>query len=278
MINSAKSRFTRAVREWSTDRKFDPFVEYLLPSDTDLSTAISSIESPNPIKSITHLGCDKLCSCCGRRMVRISSLVVAVDGACRRNGAGVSARAAIGVFFHAYSSLNIAATLPAEASTNQRAELTAGLRALQMVYAQRKNNSLQYLFEPPARARGQLVIESDSRYLVQGMTEWIVKWKQNGYRNARGISVTNADLFKALEKAVRQLNSLGVEVLFWHVPRSLNQEADLLANFALNAWEEIESKINLGSYTYEFSAWAVVNEAWDSGRPARPSRFRIRTT
>ena len=66
--------------------------------------------------------------------------------------------------------------------------------------------------------------------MVKGMTEWVFKWRTNGYRNAKGTPVINADLFRRVDQKVMGLNDLGVEVLFWHVPRSRNKEADALAN------------------------------------------------
>lgn len=45
----------------------------------------------------------------------------------------------------------------------------------------------------------------------------------------------NGTLFKTLDDLVLQLNDCGVEVLFWHVLRAGNREADMLANRALDA-------------------------------------------
>ncbi|KAL8686828.1 MAG: hypothetical protein Q9218_006836 [Villophora microphyllina] len=58
--------------------------------------------------------------------------------------------------------------------------------------------------------------------------------KKNGYKNAKGTAVTNADLFMEIDKLIDNLNELGIGVSFWHVPRVRNKEADLLANAALD--------------------------------------------
>lgn len=65
------------------------------------------------------------------------------------------------------------------------------------------------------------------------MTEWVFKWERNDYRTSKGRKVTNHVFFKKLEKLVKKLNELNVEVLFWHVPRDFNKEADELASMAL---------------------------------------------
>lgn len=76
----------------------------------------------------------------------------------------------------------------------------------------------------------QVVIKTDSGYLAKAMTEWVFKWKKNGYRAAKGSPVTNRALFEWLDNSVRSLNDMGVQVLFWHVTRDRNREADRLAN------------------------------------------------
>lgn len=79
----------------------------------------------------------------------------------------------------------------------------------------------------------QVVIKSDSEYLVKGMTERVFKWEKNGYRTPKGTAVTNSTPFKKLGMLISMLNELGVEVLFWQVPRRYNEQADELANVAL---------------------------------------------
>ena len=77
-----------------------------------------------------------------------------------------------------------------------------------------------------------VVIKSDTEYLVKGMTEWILKWKENGYRNARGGEVAHAELLRKLEVLYNELVDRGVWTLFWHVRRERSWEADQLANRA----------------------------------------------
>lgn len=49
----------------------------------------------------------------------------------------------------------------------------------------------------------------------------------NDYRTSRGTPVVNASLFRKLQELVAELNGLNVEVLFWHVPRERNKQADM---------------------------------------------------
>lgn len=72
-------------------------------------------------------------------------------------------------------------------TTNQRMELTAAIEAVRV-------NS------PIARAAmKRLVIVSDSTYVVNCFRDrWWVRWKANGWRNAKKDPVANADLWEAL--------------------------------------------------------------------------------
>ena len=58
--------------------------------------------------------------------------------------------------------------------TNQRAEITAVIRALQATHAG----------EP-------LEIRTDSQYTIKALTAWITAWRRSGFKD-----VQNADLFR----------------------------------------------------------------------------------
>jgi ribonuclease HI len=68
--------------------------------------------------------------------------------------------------------------------------------------------------------------------VVRGLTEWLPKWQKNGWKNLRGSPVANAHLFQTIEGYVKGLETMGM-VKFWLVSRTLNQDADKLANNAL---------------------------------------------
>lgn len=66
-------------------------------------------------------------------------------------------------------------------TTNNRMELTAAVRGL---------NSL--------KERCEVHITTDSNYVKDGITQWIKKWKRNGWRSASG-AVKNQDLWQLLD-------------------------------------------------------------------------------
>jgi len=70
------------------------------------------------------------------------------------------------------------------ATTNNRMELMAAIRALQS------------LKKPSA-----VTIHTDSRYLMDGATQWLRRWKANGWKTSDKKPVKNDDLWRALEDA-----------------------------------------------------------------------------
>ena len=73
------------------------------------------------------------------------------------------------------------------ATTNNRMELTAALALLEI---------LRDLPRHP-----DLVIRTDSRYLIDGLQKWLVGWKRKGWRTASGGQVLNRDLWEQLDRA-----------------------------------------------------------------------------
>ncbi len=100
-------------------------------------------------------------------------------------------------------------------TTNNRMELTAAIRGLEAL-------------KPGSRA----ALYTDSRYLKDGITEWIAKWKRNGWRTSSKKPVKNADLWLRLDEVLK-----GHRV-DWHWVKSHaghpeNERADALARLGI---------------------------------------------
>ena len=208
--------------QWRDDRKFVPAELY----GEDVSPAnFEHVVGDD----FTYVGCHHTHACrrCGAFQPHWHSIIIAIDGACRNNGRE-EARSSIGVYFSPHSRHNISGRLHGSALTNQKAELEACLAALEKALEIRVREELPW----EVKVLEQVVIKSDSAYVVRGMTGWVFKWRENGYKNYKGATVTNAKLFRKIDHQVEKLNDHGVEILFWLVPRSENMDADHLANLA----------------------------------------------
>jgi ribonuclease HI len=77
----------------------------------------------------------------------------------------------------------------------------------------------------------RFLIITDSAYLVNSLTSYVYKWRENDYTSSAGKEVVNRDLFEKLDYKLDFMANgrQGLEVLFWKVDRSENAEADILA-------------------------------------------------
>ena len=97
------------------------------------------------------------------------------------------------------------------ATTNNRMELTAAIRALEA------------LIEPCA-----ITLHSDSKYVLDGITKWVHGWQKNGWKNASKQPVRNADLWHELIAAAKPHHVEWV----WargHAGHAENERVDALA-------------------------------------------------
>lgn len=83
----------------------------------------------------------------------------------------------------------------------------------------------------------KLVIECDSRYVIDSVTKWMPGWKRKGWRKSDGGPVLNRDLLEGIDEALR-----GRDVSFtWvkgHAGHPLNEAADQRANAAATAYQK----------------------------------------
>ncbi|KAJ5497023.1 hypothetical protein N7463_009010 [Penicillium fimorum] len=160
------------------------------------------------------------------------SLIIAIHGVCITGKFGK--RSAIGVFYGRGNGGNISSPIPGKGDhfhTTQIAELTACLRALRNatgIIEKRRNMKRKGKVLMPLNT---FVIKTDSEYLVRSLTEWLPKWKNNGWKTCKGVPVANAEMFKLAETGIAMVEMV-VQVKFWLVPKENNLEATCLANMA----------------------------------------------
>ena len=135
---------------------------------------------------------------------------IATDGACKGNpgpgGWGAVLRAADG----RERELSGAES----PTTNNRMELMAAIEGL---------NALKR----PCR----VILSTDSRYVMDGLTKWIKGWQKNGWRTAARQPVKNAELWQALLAAAKP-HSIEWVWVKGHAGHPDNERADRLASDA----------------------------------------------
>ena len=97
-------------------------------------------------------------------------------------------------------------------TTNNRMELTAAIRALESLETQ-----------------AEVILTTDSQYVRQGITEWVEKWEQRGWRTASKQPVKNVDLWRRLRDVAR-MHTVDWRWVRGHSGHPGNERADALAN------------------------------------------------
>jgi ribonuclease HI len=103
-------------------------------------------------------------------------------------------------------------------TTNNRMEMTAAIAALESL-----NRPCEVL------------LTTDSQYLVKGMTEWISGWQKKGWVNSKKEPVLNRDLWEKLLELSR------IHKIHWvwvrgHNGHAENERCDELARAAIEAF------------------------------------------
>ena len=96
-------------------------------------------------------------------------------------------------------------------TTNNRMEITAAIKALEAL-------------SHPSHVR----LYTDSTYLRNGITQWIERWKKNGWKTADNKKVKNVDLWRHLESAAGR-HEIKWQWIKGHSGHPENDRADKLA-------------------------------------------------
>lgn len=96
------------------------------------------------------------------------------------------------------------------ATTNNRMELTAAIRGL--VHLERPS---------------QVLLVSDSEYLLKGLSEWLDGWKRKNWVNSRRKPVLNSDLWKILDQ-LRSVHQISCQWTKGHAGHRENERCDEL--------------------------------------------------
>jgi ribonuclease HI len=110
-------------------------------------------------------------------------------------------------------------------TTNNRMELMAAISALEA------------LTKPC-----DVDLHTDSQYVRNGISSWIIGWKKNGWKTADKKPVKNVDLWQKLDGALKQ-HTVRWHWVKGHAGHPMNERADQLARDAI---AELRDKLNRG--------------------------------
>ena len=97
-------------------------------------------------------------------------------------------------------------------TTNNRMELMAAIMALEAL-----------------KKTCVVALHTDSKYVLQGITEWMDNWKKRGWKTAAKKPVKNVDLWRRLDSAI-EIHEINWTWVKGHSGDEGNEKADFLAN------------------------------------------------
>ncbi len=152
------------------------------------------------------------------------AIEAATDGACSGNP-GKGGWGAL-IIFEDGSELELGGF--EKSTTNNRMELLAAIKALEKL----KNFKLKKNFK----------LRTDSKYLIEGYSNWIYNWKKNGWKTSTGKPVQNLDLWQKIDTL--RINDLHMQFVKGHSGDKYNERVDQIAtNYSKGLLIEKQSKI-----------------------------------
>ena len=102
-------------------------------------------------------------------------------------------------------------------TTNNQMELTAAIEGLAAL-----------------KERCSVELYTDSKYVMDGITQWIQNWKKNNWRTAAKKDVKNKELWQKLDQLISQ-HQVQWHWVKGHSGDTGNETADLLANKGIDS-------------------------------------------
>ena len=167
------------------------------------------------------------------------AIEAATDGACSGNP-GPGGWGGL-IIFNDNSELEIGGS--EQNTTNNRMELTAAIKTLEKL----KTYKLKDNFK----------LRTDSKYVIEGYTKWIINWKKNGWKTSSGKPVQNLDLWQKIDQL--RINGLIMEYVKGHSGDKQNDRVDKIAtNYSKGI--SIENNLKKAGSSFEKNAPAEIQE------------------
>ena len=101
-------------------------------------------------------------------------------------------------------------------TTNNRMELMAAIQGLEAL-----------------KQDCDVIVTTDSKYVMNGITQWLAGWKRRGWKTAAKKPVKNVELWQRLEQATHR-HKIDWQWVRGHTGHPENELADSLANRAID--------------------------------------------
>lgn len=147
-------------------------------------------------------------------------------------------------------------------TTNNRMELTGAIEALDSI----KNK------------KGDVVIHTDSRYVINGITAWIMEWEKRNWMTKQKKPVENRDLWETLWKLVRgraKKGKISWQHVGGHVGIAGNERVDEIATSFAGEIKPALYNGPVSAYTHDIKNTEAIHTK-SASRSASKSRSRAK--
>ena len=102
-------------------------------------------------------------------------------------------------------------------TTNNRMEMTAIIQGLSK-----------------CKKDEDIILYSDSKYVLTGIKNWMLNWKQNGWKTVKNKPIKNKDLWLLIDECIQNKDNVRFKYVKAHSGDLYNDKADYLAKYAIN--------------------------------------------
>ena len=148
------------------------------------------------------------------------------DGGCRGNGKAenIGSWAACLMFGDHKKTISGAE----ENTTNNKMELKAVVEALRII----------------GKKGTPTIVYTDSKYVYEGATNWLVRWKMNRWRTSnKGGEIANKLLWQQLDAQMMMFKTLSFEWVKGHADNPGNIEVDRIVNQTMDTWKKQKEEV-----------------------------------
>lgn len=177
-----------------------------LEDEKEVSLSVNNFTIPDKVKNVQNM------------------YILYSDGACRGNPGpgsyGCLIQNSIGEILFDHADVF-------ELTTNNQMEMSGIINGLKILGKKLNEKGLSI-------SQIQVLVITDSKYVIDGITKWVPGWKANGWKKANKKPPENIELWKTLDLLKEKIGKIEFEWVKGHAGHPQNEYCDSLANKALD--------------------------------------------
>lgn len=125
-------------------------------------------------------------------------------------------------------------------ATNNQMELAACIYALKLILKSSENSQTNEV------KKNSYELKLDSKYVIQGTTEWLPNWVKNNWKNSQKKDVLNKEYWVQILKLMEEIKEKNIKVkwthVYGHTGVEWNERVDIIAKTFASGQEQVLKK------------------------------------